>query len=233
MIIISLLLKAVITSTLRNRVMPFCYNSLAPENCGCDFAIVSFKLNLRVDIMSDIWRVRQNPISDLSILFRYLSQCVPDMLSYGIARPQQVNYSITVLHVSWISTASPLIQMYRKTSNISRIPSRQLKCRSLRCSRSIACRRCSNYIFILDLTSGFTGFAKDSRKTVREYFKCWVLVRLILETWRYSLCNPGNGRGIISQHRRNTPPSRFSTDVICRIVSRVLWYMQMPYVIIM
>ena len=28
-------------------------------------------------------------------------------------------------------------------------------------------------------------FGKDSRKTVRESFKCWDLVRLILETWRY------------------------------------------------
>ena len=47
-----------------------------------------------------------------------------------------------------------------------------------------ACRRCSNYIFILDLTSGFKGFGKDSRKTARGSFKCWDLVRLILETWR-------------------------------------------------
>ena len=29
------------------------------------------------------------------------------------------------------------------------------------------------------------GFGKDSRKTVRESFKCWDLVRLILETWQY------------------------------------------------
>ena len=48
-----------------------------------------------------------------------------------------------------------------------------------------AYRRRSNYIFILDLTSGFKGFSKDSRKTVRESFKCWHLVRLILGTWRY------------------------------------------------
>ena len=45
-------------------------------------------------------------------------------------------------------------------------------------------RRCSNYIFILDLTSGFKGFGKDSRKTVQESFECWDSVRLILETWR-------------------------------------------------
>ena len=29
------------------------------------------------------------------------------------------------------------------------------------------------------------GFGNDSRKTPRESFKCWDLVRLILETWRY------------------------------------------------
>ena len=49
----------------------------------------------------------------------------------------------------------------------------------------MACRRCSNYIFILDLASDFKGFGKDSRKVVRDSFKCWDLVRLILETWRY------------------------------------------------
>ena len=39
-------------------------------------------------------------------------------------------------------------------------------------------------VFILDLTSGFKGFGKDSRNTARESFKHWDLVRLILETWR-------------------------------------------------
>ena len=45
-------------------------------------------------------------------------------------------------------------------------------------------RRCSNYTFILDLTAGFKGFSKRSRKTVRESFKCGDLVRLIIKTWR-------------------------------------------------
>ena len=31
----------------------------------------------------------------------------------------------------------------------------------------------------------FKGFGKDSRNTVRESFKCWDLLRLILDTWRY------------------------------------------------
>ena len=56
----------------------------------------------------------------------------------------------------------------------------------LRCSWSIACRRCSNYIFILDLTPGFNILRKDNCKTRRDTFKFWDLVRLILEIWRYS-----------------------------------------------
>ena len=42
--------------------------------------------------------------------------------------------------------------------------SRQQNCLSLRCSWSIACRRCSNYIFILDLTPGFNGLDKDNSR---------------------------------------------------------------------
>ena len=63
--------------------------------------------------------------------------------------------------------------------------SRQLNCWSLRCSWSIACRRCSNYIFILNLTPGFNGLGKDNYKVRRETFKFGDLVHLILETLRY------------------------------------------------
>ena len=55
----------------------------------------------------------------------------------------------------------------------------------LRWSWSIACRRCSNYIFIFDSTPGFNTLHKDNYKTRREAFKCWVLVRVILEILRY------------------------------------------------
>ena len=41
--------------------------------------------------------------------------------------------------------------------------------------------------FILDLSSGFKGFGKESHKTVRESFKFWDLVRLIYDTWRYAV----------------------------------------------
>ena len=56
--------------------------------------------------------------------------------------------------------------------------SRQLNCSSLRRSWSIACRCCSNYIFILYLAPGFNRLGKDKCKTRRESFKFWDLVRL-------------------------------------------------------
>ena len=42
----------------------------------------------------------------------------------------------------------------------------------------IACRRCSNYIFILDLTPAFSELDKDNYETRRETFKFWDLVPL-------------------------------------------------------
>ena len=65
--------------------------------------------------------------------------------------------------------------------------SRQLNCWSFRCSWSIVCRRCFNYIFILNLTPGFNGLGKDNYKMRRKAFKFWDLARLILETLQYSL----------------------------------------------
>ena len=56
--------------------------------------------------------------------------------------------------------------------------SRQLNCWSRRCSWSIPCRRCSNYIFILELTHGFNGLGKDNYKMRRETFKVWDLLHL-------------------------------------------------------
>ena len=47
------------------------------------------------------------------------------------------------------------------------------------------CRRCTNYIFIFDLTHGFNGLDKDHSKTRRETFKFGDLVRLKLEILRY------------------------------------------------
>ena len=62
--------------------------------------------------------------------------------------------------------------------------SRWWNCFSLRCSWSIACRCCSYYIFILDLTPGFKGLDRNDCKTRPETFKFWDLVWLILEIRR-------------------------------------------------
>ena len=49
------------------------------------------------------------------------------------------------------------------------------KCRSLYCSWNTTCRRCSFYIFILDLILGFNGLGKDNCKTIWEKNKSWDL----------------------------------------------------------
>ena len=72
--------------------------------------------------------------------------------------------------------------------------SRQLNCWSLRCSWSIACWHCSNYIFILHLTLGFNKLRKDNCKPRRKTFEFWHLVRLILETLRFSKEVNGSGK---------------------------------------
>ena len=64
-------------------------------------------------------------------------------------------------------------------------------CWSLRCSWSIACQRCSNYIFILHLTPGFSGLGKGNCKTRGETFKFRGLVHLILQVWQaIAWCDP-------------------------------------------
>ena len=50
---------------------------------------------------------------------------------------------------------------------------RQWNCRSLRWSWSIACRRCSDYIFMIDLKPGFDWLGKDNGNMRRESFQFW------------------------------------------------------------
>ena len=61
----------------------------------------------------------------------------------------------------------------------------QWNCRSLRCSWSIACWCCSNYIFILDLTTGFNILHNYNCKNRQKTFKFLDLVWLILEILRF------------------------------------------------
>ena len=74
-----------------------------------------------------------------------------------------------------VSKARPCGDTYRQVSNIRR---------TLVGNKIVdhSDRRCSNYIFILNLTPGFNGLGKDKYKVRREAFKFWDLVRLILET---------------------------------------------------
>ena len=71
-------------------------------------------------------------------------------------------------------------RIYNQTSNISHT----LVGNELRCSWSIACWRCSNYIFIRDLTHSFNGLGKDNCKTRWESFKFGDLGHLISEILR-------------------------------------------------
>ena len=68
-----------------------------------------------------------------------------------------------------------LVHSYRQVSK---------KCKTHFC-RQLNCRRCSTYIFILNLTPGFNILRKDNCKLKREAFKFWDLVRLISEILRY------------------------------------------------
>ena len=100
---------------------------------------------------------------------------------HGQLADSQLSMPVTWAGCCW-SNVSCLAKSYNKNSNISRTLVRN---KIDDHSDVVGALRCSNYIFILDFTSGFKGFGKDSRKTVWESFKCWDLVPLILETWRY------------------------------------------------
>ena len=82
----------------------------------------------------------------------------------------------------------------------------QWNCWSLRCSWSIACRRCSNYTFILNLTHGFNIMNKGNCNTRRHAFKFWDLMRRILEIWRYVLCPPPKWITVSFTYQSNTVP---------------------------
>ena len=101
--------------------------------------------------------------------------------------------------------------------------SRQYNCRSLRCSWSIACRRCSKYIFILDLTPGFIGLGKDNCKTRWGTIKFGGLVRLILEILRYLLLASSNTycHLLVTPHLTSTHWGWLKSLAICRADSRV------------
>ena len=123
------------------------------------------------DLLSDVIKPLPQPV----LIYR---QRNPLAISWTHFHSRSFNEMIVSNHNP---KSLPERLMYRQVSNIIR----QLNCWSLRCSWSIACRRCSNYIFIINLTPGFNGLGKDNYKMRWEAFKFWDLVRLILETLRY------------------------------------------------
>ena len=76
-----------------------------------------------------------------------------------------------------VTEMPPRLIIYRKTSNIRRtLVGKKIVDHSdvVGASPVGAAPTTSSF---LDLTSGFKGFGKESRKTVREFFMCWDLVR--------------------------------------------------------
>ena len=53
------------------------------------------------------------------------------------------------------------------------------------CVNNSMSRRCSKYIFILDITPGFNRLGNNNGTTGRETLKLWDLLRLLLGVWRY------------------------------------------------
>ena len=96
-----------------------------------------------------------------------------------------INYVIMIIYISKQKPSTTAKHPLPSNLQYKLHLCRQWNCWSLRCSWSIACRRCPNYIFILDLMPGFNRLHKDNSMTRRETFQFWNLVHLILETWRY------------------------------------------------
>ena len=76
------------------------------------------------------------------------------------------------------------MRMYHQTSNISCFLAINVLITQMY-SWSIACRRCSKYIFILDSRPGFNRLDKDNCNARRETFRFWDWVRLILDVLCY------------------------------------------------
>ena len=79
-----------------------------------------------------------------------------------------------------------IVTMYRQAPNKRRtlIGNQIIDHSDVKRVKRDACRRCSNYVFILYLTPGLNRLGKDKCKTRREPFKFWYLVCLILEILR-------------------------------------------------
>ena len=86
--------------------------------------------------------------------------------------------SLCQMWLQYLAGCGALLELQNTTHGQK--PTRQPTCWSFRCSWSIACQCCSNYIFIFDLTPSFNGFGKDNCKMRPESLKFWNLLLHIL-----------------------------------------------------
>ena len=127
--------------------------------------------SLRSKLLSDMSASRERSNST------WLAQMISNKGDNHVKKPLQLHqtHMILIYHIftqSGLFLALSLNTRFSLLSFLSFIVpsslyykphlSRQYSCRSLRCSWSIACRRCTNYIFIYDLTTGFTELGKDN-----------------------------------------------------------------------
>ena len=113
-------------------------------------------------------------------------ECNPNMAFFTFSF-QDIYITRTQTHGVHISPHSwYYLADYRQISIKSRtLVSNITLFRMLRCNWSIACLRCSNYIFIIESTLGFNILRKDNCMTRRETVKFWDVVCLKIDIWRY------------------------------------------------
>ena len=99
------------------------------------------------------------------LLLRNYRSCKLIFVKQNNSGRQGLIYGDTAFHSPNSTTKVPSNFLYKLHLNW------QYNCLSLRCSWSIACRRCSNYIFILGLTTGINMLHKGNCKTRRDAFK--------------------------------------------------------------
>ena len=125
--------------------------------------------------------------ANISMLVTYLNLCaskIENIFVLKIAKKWTEGSGWSYTSVHWLRRT-----IYRQTSKTSQTFVGNKLVGQTRSIWSIACRRCSNYIFILDLTPSFSGCGKDDCKTRRETFKFWDLVRLTLNVYdRMNVC---------------------------------------------
>ena len=110
----------------------------------------------------------------------------PDMCSNKYSNRIQIS-KFSLIMMNWKQVWRMVWQWYRQVSHMHF--SRQSNCWSLRCSWNIACRRCSNYIFILHLTLGFNIQCIVQRQLQAKTRNIWDLVHIILEITQYLSVN--------------------------------------------